>query len=155
MDDPTTVTTVKGRDYRIGAVHPDAEVEAILDGTTAKEPSLEQVREILFGAESRRAEAARRALEAEVAERLGRLEAEYERRFEKLLQDLQQRFDKACEMVGAESAERRKSMQTQHDELITRLERAAYSLGQAKTNREELAGLLDDVASRLRAAANV
>jgi uncharacterized protein YicC (UPF0701 family) len=149
MDDPAMD---KARGYRIGGVAPDAEAEAILDGVTAREPSLEQVREILFGAESRRAEAARRALESKIAERLGRLEAEYERRFEKLLQDLQQRFDKACQLVEAESAERRKSIQTQHDELIARLERAADSLGHTKTSREELAGLLDDVATRLRAA---
>jgi uncharacterized protein YicC (UPF0701 family) len=149
MDDPAMN---KARGYRIGGVAPDAEAEAILDGVTAREPSLEQVREILFGAESRRAEAARRTLESKIAERLGRLEAEYERRFEKLLQDLQQRFDKACQLVEAESAERRESIQTQHDELIGRLERAADALSQTKTSREELAGLLDDVATRLRAA---
>jgi uncharacterized protein YicC (UPF0701 family) len=151
MEDPAVG---KALDYRISAAHADAEAEAILEGSTAKDPSLEQVREILFGVESRRAEAARRALESKFTERLGRLEAEYERRFEKLLLDLQQRYDKACELVTAEAAERRKSMQTQHDELMARLEHAAASLGQSKTSREELAVLLDDVATRLRAAAN-
>jgi hypothetical protein len=38
----------------------------------------------------------------------------------------------------------------QHDELVGRMEHAASALGQAKTDREELAGLLNEVASRLR-----
>ncbi|MEP6548537.1 MAG: hypothetical protein ABJD53_13840 [Gammaproteobacteria bacterium] len=46
-------------------------------------------------------------------------------------------------------------MKIQHDELIGRLERAASALGQAKTDREELAGLLNEVASRLRASTAV
>lgn len=145
----------KALGYRIDSVHADVEAAAILDGATvgAPEPSLQQVREILFGAESRRAEAARRALDLKMAERFGRLEAEYERRFEKLLQELQHRFESACEMVELESLARRQAMQAQHDLLISRLEQAANSLGQTKTSREELAGLLDDVATRLRAAA--
>lgn len=113
------------------------------------------MREILFGAESRRSESERRALEGRVAERFGRLEAEHERRFEKLLQDLHQRFEKSCAMLETEAAERRESMKIQHDELIGRLERAASALGQAKTDREELAGLLNEVASRLRASTAV
>jgi hypothetical protein len=125
---------------------------AILQNAPAKDQSLEQVREILFGAESRRSEMERRALEGRVAERFGRMEAEYERRFEKLLQDLHQRFEKSCAMLEAEAAERRESMKIQHDELIGRLEREAFALGQAKTDREELAGLLDEVAGRLRAS---
>ena len=104
-------------------------------------------------AESRRSETERRVMESKVAERFSKLEAEYERRFEKLLQDLHQRFEKSCAMLDAESAERREAMQIQHDELIARLEKAAHSLGHAKTDREELAGLLNEVANRLRAAA--
>src|ERR1700744_1564402 len=131
MDDPAMD---KARGYRIGGAAPDAEAEAILDGVTAREPSLEQVREILFGAESRRAESARRSLEAQVAERFGRLEAEYERRFEKLLQELHQRFEKSCALLEAETAERRKALQSQHTELSTRLEQAAEALGTQKTS---------------------
>jgi hypothetical protein len=149
MDDPAME---KGRAYRMGAVHSEAEAEAILENSVAKEPSLEQVREILFGAESRRAESARRALESQVAERFGRLEAEYERRFEKLLQELHQRFEKACALLDAETAERREALQSQHTALSTRLEQAAQDLGTQKTSRDELASLLDEVANRLRAA---
>jgi hypothetical protein len=43
-------------------------------------------------------------------------------------------------------------MRIQQSELIARLEKAATTLGQAKTDREELAGLLSEVASRLRSA---
>jgi hypothetical protein len=139
--------------HRNGASHDDAGAQAILEGSAVKDQSLEQVREILFGAESRRSETERRAMESKVAERFSKLEAEYERRFEKLLQDLHQRFEKSCAMLDAESAERREAMQSQHDELIARLEKAAHSLGHAKTDREELAGLLNEVANRLRAAA--
>jgi hypothetical protein len=149
MDDPAME---KGRAYRMDSVHSEAEAQAILEGSAAKEPSLEQVREILFGAESRRSESARRALETEVAERFGRLEAEYERRFEKLLQELHQRFEKACAQLEAETAERRKALQAQHAELSMRLEQAAHALGAQKTSRDELASLLDEVANRLRAA---
>jgi hypothetical protein len=149
MDDPAVE---KGRAYRMDAVHSEAEAQAILESSAAKDPSLEQVREILFGAESRRVESARRALESQVAERFGRLEADYERRFEKLLQELHQRFEKACALLEAETAERRKALQSQHTELSTRLEQAAQALGAQKTSRDELANLLDEVANRLRAA---
>jgi hypothetical protein len=132
----------------------EIEIEAILDGTSPQEPNLEQVREILFGAQSRRSEAARRALEAAVAERFGRLEAEHERRFEVLLKEMEQRFEKACRMLEVESAERRKAMQAQHLELTARLQEATQLLGQAKASREELADLLTDVATRLRVAAS-
>jgi signal transduction histidine kinase len=133
----------------------EIEVASILEGKVAasQEPNLEQVREILFGAESRRSEAARRALEASTVEKFGRLEAEYERRFEALLRELQQRFDKACEMLEAETRERRRAAAEQHDELMKRLAAASEFLGQAKTSREELADLLTHVASHLRAAA--
>jgi len=87
----------------------DADAEAILDGTAPNDHSLEQVREILFGAQSRRFETERRALESKTTERFARLEAEYERRFEQLLRDLHQRFDKTCAMLEAESAERREA----------------------------------------------
>jgi hypothetical protein len=141
-----------------GSANADAraeiEIEAILDGSSSQEPNLEQVREILFGAQSRRSEAARRSLEAAVAERFGRLEAEHERRFELLLRELEQRFEKASRMLQVESAERHKAMQAQHLELTGRLEEAALLLGQAKASREELADLLTDVATRLRAAAS-
>jgi hypothetical protein len=123
---------------------------AIFERSEGKDASLEQVREILFGAESRRSEAERRALEINVAERFARLEADYERRFEKLLQDLHQRFEKSCAMLEAESAERRQAMRIQHDELVAQLETAAQSLAHAKTGREELAAMLNDVANRLR-----
>jgi hypothetical protein len=126
MDDPAIGRAL---DYHMGEIRSDADAEAILDGTGATEPSLEQVREILFGAQSRRSEAARRALESKMAERLGRLEADYERRFEKLLQDMQQRFDRLCELLELESRARQNALQTQHDELV------------------------DEVAARLRAAA--
>jgi len=149
MDDPAME---KGRAYRMTAIQSEAEAQEILETSTAKEPSLEQVREILFGAESRRTESARRALESQVAERFGRLEAEYERRFEKLLQELHQRFEKACALLDAETAERREALRSQHTELSTRLEQAAQSLGAQKTSRDELASLLDEVANRLRAA---
>ena len=149
MDDPALE---KGRAYRMDAVPSEAQAQAILESSATRDPSLEQVREILFGAESRRAESARRALESEVAERFGRLEAEYERRFEKLLQELHQRFEKACALLEAETAERRKALQSQHNELSTRLEQAAEALGAQKTSRDELARLLDEVANRLRAA---
>jgi chromosome segregation ATPase len=139
-------------DYLASHDSDDAIAAATLEGTAAKDQSLEQVREILFGAESRRSEMERRALEARVAERFARIEAEYERRFEKLLQDLHQRFEKSCTMLEAEAAERRESMKIQHDELMERVEHAAAALGQAKTDREELAGLLNEVASRLRAS---
>ena len=92
------------------------------------------------------------ALESQVAERFGRLEADFERRFEKLLQELHQRFEKACALLEAETAERRKALQSQHTQLSTRLEHAAQVLGAQKTSRDELASLLDDVANRLRAA---
>jgi hypothetical protein len=133
----------------------ELEVEVILQGeaVSGKEPHLEQVREILFGAENRRAEAARRALESAVAERFARLEAEYERRFEVLLRELQLRFDNTCEKLDAETNERRKALAEQHQELTTRLADASELLGQAKTSREELADLLIHVANRLRAAA--
>jgi hypothetical protein len=137
------------------AIQSEAEAESILESSAVKDPSLEQVREILFGDESRRVESARRALEAQVAERFGRLEAEYERRFDKLLQELHQRFEKACALLDAETTERRQTMQSQHTELSTRLEQAAQALGAQKTSRDELASLLDDVANRLRAASGV
>jgi|HubBroStandDraft_4_1064222.scaffolds.fasta_scaffold351075_2 hypothetical protein len=130
----------------------DSDAEAILDGSAPNDHSLEQVREILFGAQSRRFEAERRALESKTTERFDRLEAEYERRFEQLLRDLHQRFDKTCAMLEAESAERREALRIQHDKLIARLEAAAESISQTKTDRQELADLLNDVASRLRAA---
>jgi hypothetical protein len=149
MDDPAMEN---GQAYRREALHSEAEAQAILEGSSTKEPSLEQVREILFGAESRRAESARRALESEVAERFGRLEAEYERRFEKLLQELHQRFERTCALLEAETAERRKALQSQHTELSTRLDHAVQALGAQKTSRAELASLLDEVANRLRAA---
>jgi hypothetical protein len=135
----------------------EIEVEAILEAKVrdVKEPNLEQVREILFGAESRRAEGARKDLESAVEERFGRLEAEYERRFEVLLHRLEERFAKACEMLDAETRERQTALAKQHHELVTRLAHASALLGQAKTSREELAELLTDVANRLRAAANV
>lgn len=133
-------------------IRADAMAEAILESGTARDPSLEQVREILFGAESRRVEAARVALEGRVAERFGRLEAEHERRFEKLLGELQQRFEKAATMLESEAAERRSSLQRQHAELMEQIESSAEALRQSKTNRDELADLLEDVASRLRAA---
>ena len=47
----------------------EAGVEVILDGSAPSDNSLEQVREILFGAESRRAEAERRALDEQDHER--------------------------------------------------------------------------------------
>jgi two-component sensor histidine kinase len=135
----------------------EIEVEAILepDADEAKEPNLEQVREILFGAESRRAESARRELEGAVAERFGRLEAEYERRFELLLRQLEDRFARACEMLDAETRERRTALAEQHHELVTKLAHASTLLSQAKTSREELAELLTHVADRLRAAASL
>jgi NTP pyrophosphatase (non-canonical NTP hydrolase) len=144
--------TNAGRGYRNGAAHGEPDAHAILDGSQGNDHSLEQVREILFGAESRRSEAERCALEAKVAERFDKIEAEYERRFERLLQDLHQRFDRSCAMLEAESAERREAMRIQHDKLIMQLETAADSLGQTKTGREELADLLNDLANRLRAA---
>ena len=144
--------TNSGRGYSNGVNREDAGAQAILDGSEPNDHSLEQVREILFGAESRRSETERRALESKVTERFDRLEAEYERRFEKLLQDLHQRFDKNCAMLEAESAERREALRIQHDKLVARLEAAAESIGQTKTDRQELADLLNDVASRLRAA---
>jgi hypothetical protein len=149
MEDPAMG---KGRAFRMDAVDSEAEAQTILESSANKDPSLEQVREILFGAESRRAESARRALEAHVAERFGRLEAEYERRFEKLLQELHQRFEKACALLEAETGERRKALHSQHTELSARLEQAAQALGAQKTSRDELASLLDEVADRLRAA---
>jgi len=130
----------------------DMVADAILESPIAKDPSLEQVREILFGAESRRAEAAREALESRIAERLGRLEGEYERRFEKLLRELQQRFEKAAAMLEAEATERRESIRKQHEAVTAQIQSAALSLNQTKTNRDELAGLLEDIANRLRAA---
>jgi hypothetical protein len=151
MEDPAMG---KGHAFRMDAVHSEVEAQTILEGSAAKDPSLEQVREILFGAESRRAESARRALESEVAERFGRLEAEYERRFEKLLQELHQRFEKACALLEAETAERRKALQSQHAELSKQFEHAAEALGAQKTSRDELASLLDEVANRLRAASS-
>jgi hypothetical protein len=144
--------TNSGRGHSNGMVRDDVGAEAILEGTEPSDHSLEQVREILFGAESRRSETQRRALESKVAERFDRLEAEYERRFERLLQDLHQRFDKNCAMLEAESAERREALRIQHDKLVARLEAAAESISQTKTDRQELADLLNDVASRLRAA---
>jgi hypothetical protein len=132
--------------------HDGTDAQSILEGPAARDPSLEQVREILFGAESRRAEAERRALDDKTSERFGKLEAEHERRFEKLMQELVQRFEKTCAMLEAEANERRDAMRIQQAELIARLEKAAASLGQAKTDREELAGLLTEVASRLRSA---
>jgi hypothetical protein len=126
--------------------------QSILEGTVTRDQSLEQVREILFGAQSRRAEAERRALDDKTSERFGKLEAEHERRFEKLMQELVQRFDRTCAMLEAEGNERRDAMRIQQNELIARLEKAAATLGQAKTDREELAGLLIEVASRLRSA---
>jgi hypothetical protein len=47
----------------------DSDAEAILDGSAPNDHSLEQVREILFGAQSRRFEAERRALESNTTER--------------------------------------------------------------------------------------
>jgi hypothetical protein len=140
------------RGFLNGAEHDDADAQVILEGSAAKDQSLEQVREILFGAESRRSESERRVLETKVTERFAKLEAEYERRFENLLQDLHQRFEKSCAMLETESAERREAMRLQHDKLVTQLETTAASLAQAKTGREELADLLNDIASRLRAA---
>ena len=130
----------------------DADAGAILDGSVPNDNSLAQVREILFGAQSRRFETEHRALESKTTERFARLEAEYERRLEQLLRDLHQRFDKTCAMLEAESAERREALQIQHDKLVARLEAAAESITQTKTDRQELADLLNDVASRLRAA---
>jgi hypothetical protein len=142
----------KGSGHLGQQLRADAMAEAILESAGAKEPSLEQVREILFGAESRRADAARVALEGRIAERFGRLEAEHERRFEKLLSELQQRFEKATSMLESEAAERRASLQKQHEQLMAQIESSAQALKQSKTNRDELAGLLEDLASRLRAA---
>jgi len=142
-----------GRGHSIGVNREDAAAHAILEGSPGPDHSLEQVREILFGAESRRSETERRALESKVAERFDRLEAEYERRFEKLLAELHQRFEKNCSMLEAEAAERREALRIQHDELVRRLEAAAELMRHTKTDRQELADLLTDVASRLRAAA--
>jgi predicted transcriptional regulator len=142
----------KGANQMSPSIRADAMAEAILESSSAKDASLDQVREILFGAESRRVEAARVALEGRVVERFGRLEAEHERRFEKLLGELQQRFEKAATMLESEAAERRSSLQRQHAELMAQIESSAEALRQSKTNRDELAGLLEDLAGRLRAA---
>jgi phosphoenolpyruvate carboxylase len=122
------------------------------EAAAAPDHSLDQVREILFGAESRRTRAEREALAARVAEKFAALEASYERRFETLMRDLEQRHERACALLDAESAARREAMQRQHDELLSRLQATADSLTQAKTNRVELADLLNEVADRLRAA---
>ena len=149
MHNPALETNAE-RPPRNTVEHDGTDDQSILEGPGARDQSLEQVREILFGAESRRAETERRALEDKTSERFGRLEAEHERRFEKLMQELVQRFEKSCAMLDAEANERREAMRTQQRELIARLEKAAATLGQAKTDREELAGLLTEVASRLR-----
>jgi len=115
MDDPAME---KGRAYRMTAIQSEAEAQEILETSTAKEPSLEQVREILFGAESRRTESARRALESQVAERFGRLEAEYERRFEHT--ELSTRLEQAAQSLGAQK--------TSRDELASLLDEVANRL---------------------------
>jgi hypothetical protein len=144
--------TQKGAGHMSPQLRMDTMAEAILESPATKEPNLEQVREILFGAETRRAEAARSALEGRTTERFARLEAEYERRFEKLLSDMQQRFEGVAAMLEAESIERRNSLQKQHEQLTERIQSAVQSLKESKTNRDELAGLLEDLASRLRSA---
>jgi hypothetical protein len=151
MHKPALETNVE-RPTRDTRRHDGTDDQSILEGPVGRDQSLEQVREILFGAESRRAEAERRALDDKTSERFGQLEAEHERRFEKLMQELVQRFERTCAMLEAEANERRNAMRIQQDELIARLEKAAASLGRAKTDREELAGLLTEVASRLRSA---
>lgn len=142
----------KGAGHMGQQLRADAMAETILETPPTKEPSLEQVREILFGAESRRADAARMALEERIAERFGRLEAEHERRFEKLLGEMQQRFEKTAALLEAEAVERRTSLQKQHAHLTEEIQSSVQSLKQSKTNRDELAGLLEDLAGRLRAA---
>jgi hypothetical protein len=151
MHNPTLEANVE-RSPRNTVRQDETDAQSILEGPVARDQSLEQVREILFGAESRRAEAERRALDDKTSERFGKLEAEHERRFEKLMQELVQRFETTCAMLEAEANERRDAMRIQQGELIARLEKAAATLGQAKTDRDELAGLLTEVASRLRSA---
>lgn len=144
-----------GEDPNATAIGSSA-IEALLesggDTDSAPDRSLDQVREILFGAESRRTRMEREALAARVAEKFAALEATYERRFETLQNDLEQRHARACALLDAESAARRESMQRQYDELIGRLQNTADTLTQAKTSRVELADLLTEVADRLRAA---
>jgi hypothetical protein len=154
MHKPILETNLE-RPLRNTVGHDGTDDQSILEGPVARDQSLEQVREILFGAESRRADAERRALDDKTNDRFGRLEAEHERRFEKLMQELVQRFERTCAMLETETNERRDAMRIQHDGLIARLEKAATALGQAKTDREELAGLLTEVASRLRSASAV
>jgi hypothetical protein len=112
MDDPAMG---KGRAFRMDAVHSEAEAQTILEGSATKDPSLEQVREILFGAESRRAESARRALESEVGDRFGRLEAEYSQHTE-----LSARLEQAAQALGAQK--------TSRDELASLLDEVADRL---------------------------
>jgi predicted nucleic acid-binding Zn-ribbon protein len=135
-----------------GAAAIDELLENAGGAEAAPDRSLDQVREILFGAESRRTRAEREALAARVAEKFAALEASYERRFETLMRELEQRHERACALLDAESASRREAMQRQYDELIGRLHATADSLTQAKTSRVELADLLTEVADRLRAA---
>jgi predicted nucleic acid-binding protein len=139
--------------YHVGNDQAEPNAEQILEGSVSKDQSLEQVREILFGAEKRRSEHERRALDQKLRERIETLEADYERRFEKLAQELQQRFEKSCALLEAETAARREALLVQHEDLIAQLSTTAKLLGQAKTDRDELAGLLEGVAERLRTAA--
>jgi len=136
----------------IGSSAIEALLESGAETDSGTDRSLDQVREILFGAESRRTRAEREALAARVAEKFAALEANYERRFEAMLRELEQRHERACTLLDAESAARRESMQRQYDELINRLQATADTLTQAKTSRVELADLLTEVADRLRAA---
>jgi exonuclease VII large subunit len=129
----------------------EAAADALLSGA-ATDRSLDQVREILFGAEARRVDRERRTLEEKVSERLVRLEAELERRYQQLCTDLQRRFDENCALLETEAAARRSSMQAQHDEFLARLKDAETALVRGKAGREELAGLLADVAQSLRSA---
>jgi hypothetical protein len=137
----------------VGNDRGERHAEEILEGAVPTDQSLEQVREILFGAEKRRSEHERRALDQKLRERIEALEAGYERRFEKLAHELQLRFEKSCALLEAETAARREALLAQHEDLIAQLSSTAKLLGQAKTDREELAGLLEGVAERLRTSA--
>jgi hypothetical protein len=142
-------TSSKGARSRRAADNRNAHV-AEQGGTTN---SLDQVREILFGAEITRTETELRTLEKHVDMRFQQLEKALERRFEKQAGALEQKFNKLLTMLEAESSARQESISTQQAKQAAELKSVNQALLKSKTGRAELADLLADLSKRLKNAA--